>query len=306
MKEYISSIRPNGVLKPDYEFFDNFQQELYDKHAYILDKLRPIPNFWHYDAKKGQKVYRWLYSHNYYKSYAEKFRYKKDTAKRVLEIGVNTGYSMLLWERYFQNATIYGIDIDLNIEHLGKNPKQLCKDYDRIKLFEFDACNKKNVENFVKDNKGKFDVIIEDGSHLGHHQILSTLLYMPLLKENGIMVIEDIGLYWIADRDHYMIMDNGFKKNNTTESEFDREKEFGMPMYEYFMLNYKKISKDPSHKLYPFTINPKDIELLDNIDVEWIDPYTSHISLRDYNIKGENNNLRVEGNSKMAFLTHKK
>ena len=59
-------------------------------------------------------------------------------------------------------------------------------------------------------------------------------------------------------------------------------------------------------KLYDFTINPKDIELLENIDVEWIEPYTSNISLRDYNIKGENNNLIVEGNSKMAFLTHKK
>jgi len=284
MKEYISSIRPNGILKPDYKFFDDFQQELYEKHAYILDKLRPIPNFWHYDPKQGEKIYRWLYSHNYYKSYAEKFRYKKDTAKRVLEIGVNAGYSMLLWERYFQNATIYGIDIDLSISHWGITPKQLCKDYERIKLFEFDACNQKNVLDFVKTNKGEFDIIIEDGSHLGHHQILSTLLYMPLLSKNGIMVIEDIGLQY-GDNEDYMY-----------ES---------MPMYEYFMLNYNKIKKDPSHKLYPFVINVNDIELLDNINVEWVNPYTSNILLKDMNLKGENNTLTIEGNSKMAFLTHK-
>jgi hypothetical protein len=282
MKDYLYSIRPNGNIKPDYKFFEDFQQELYDKYAYILDKLKPIPNFWHYDTLQGIKSYRWLYSHNYYKSYAEKFSTKRQSAKRVLEIGVNAGYSMLLWERYFQNAEIFGIDIDLSISHWGVSATELLKDYERIKLFEFDACKKENLDLLGKE---KFDIIIEDGSHLGHHQILSTLYYMPLLKKDGIMVIEDIGLQY-GDNEDYVY-------NN-------------MPMYEYFMLNYKSISKNIYHKLYPFTINKNDIELLDNINIEWIDPHSCHLLLKDHNVKGDNHTFKVEGNSKMAFLTHKK
>jgi len=79
-----------------------------------------------------------------------------------------------------------------------------------------------------------------------------------------------------------------------------------MPMYEYFMEKYTDISKDVFHKLNPFTLNHKDIKLLDNINVEWIDPFTSYIKLEDINILGQNKEMIVEGNSKMAFLTYKK
>ena len=305
MKNYINSIRPNGVIKEiDYDFFNDFQLEIYNKYAYQLDKLKPYPTFWNYDAKKGEKVFRYMYSHNYYLEYAKKFQSKRDSALKVLEVGVNTGHSLLMWERYFPNATIYGIDIDLSITHLGVNPKELTKDYDRIKLFEFDACKKENVDKFLKENGGDFDIIIEDGSHLGHHQILSTFLYMPLLKKNGIMVIEDIGLYYKAQKEHYMIME--YKKNETTKSEFNREKEFGMPMYEYFMLNYNTIKEQVFHKLNPFTLNKNDIKLLDSVNVDWIDPFTSYIKLEDMNILGQSKDMEVEGNSKMAFLTYKK
>jgi hypothetical protein len=287
MKNYINSIRPNGVIKEiDYDFFNDFQIEIYNKYAYQLDKLKPYPTFWYYDAKKGEKAFRYMYSHNYYLEYAKKFQSKKNSALKVLEIGVNSGHSILLWERYFSNAMIYGIDIDLSTNHLGVNPKELTKDYDRIKLFEFDACKKENVDNFLKENGGDFDIIIEDGSHLGRHQILSTFLYMPLLKKDGIMVIEDIGLFYNENKEDYMVS--------------------GVPMYEYFMLNYNSIKEQVFHKLNPFTLNKNDIKLLDSINVEWIDPFTSYIKLEDVNLLGQNKDMEVEGNSKMAFLTYKK
>lgn len=300
MKNYINSIRPNGVVKYiDYDFFNDFQLEIYNKYAYQLDKLKPYPTFWYYDAKKGEKVFRYMYSHNYYLEYAKRFQSKRNSALKVLEIGVNTGHSVLMWERYFPNATIYGIDIDLSITHLGINPKELTKDYDRIKLFEFDACNKSNVDNFFKENGGDFDIIIEDGSHLGHHQILSTLYYMPLLKENGIMVIEDIGLFYNKNKEDYMVLEEIIATN-------EREKEYGIPIYEYYMKNYNTIKEQVFHKLNPFTLNQNDIKLLDNINVDWIDPMGSVIKLKDVNLLAQNKDMEVEGNSKMAFLTYKK
>jgi len=293
----------------DYKFFTDFQKELYNEHGYMLDKLNNTTDFWHYNSITGQKTYKDIYAHNYYLQYAKKFENKRMSALKVLEIGVNHGYSLLLWERYFPNAQIYGIDIDLSHTARGKTPKELLKDKERIQLFEFDACDKKKVDEFVKENGGDFDIIIEDGSHLGHHQILSTHYYMPLLKKDGIMVIEDIGLYYGVKEEDYMgvdAIDLGYNHNNTTKEEYQREKAWGQPIYECFMLNYKDIQKDVFHRLNVFTLNENDMELLDNIDVEWIDPVISTTYLEDIDLQSNNGVMRGSGIAKMAFLTYKK
>jgi len=284
----------------DYKFFTDFQKELYNEHGYMLDKLNNTTDFWYYNSITGQKSYRDVYAHNYYLQYAKKFDSKRMSALKVLEIGVNHGYSLLLWERYFPNAQIYGIDIDLSHTARGKTPKELLKDKKRIKLFEFDACDKKKVDEFVKENGEDFDIIIEDGSHLGHHQILSTFYYMPLLKENGIMVIEDIGLYYQSDIDDYMI-----SQLNPDAVFVNGDKIYGTPIYEYFMLNYKKIKNNISHKLNVFTLNKNDMKLLDNIDIEWIEPFNSQIIFEDIDLQSQNATMRESGIAKMAFLTYK-
>ena len=40
--------------------------------------------------------------------------------------------------------------------------------------------------------KFKFDIIIEDGFHLLSNQIITLNKYLPLLKEDGILIIEDV------------------------------------------------------------------------------------------------------------------
>ena len=44
-------------------------------------------------------------------TYNDLFCFRKDNIKKILEVGINTGGSILLWRDYFQNANIYGIDI---------------------------------------------------------------------------------------------------------------------------------------------------------------------------------------------------
>ena len=109
----------------------------------------------------------------------------KNTAKNILEIGVLEGGSIKLWHDYFKNATIFGFDIENKI----KVPEILSKK--RIKLnLNQNAYNK----NFVKKNFNniKFDFLIDDGPHILASMICFIRYYLPLLQNDGVLIIEDI------------------------------------------------------------------------------------------------------------------
>jgi len=106
----------------------------------------------------------------------------RENIKSILEIGVLNGKSLLMWQEYFSNSVIYGIDI---------NPD--CKKYesDRIKIFIGDQ----NDEEFLKKVKseiGECDIILDDGSHITKHQIKTFNILYDSLKKGGYYVIEDI------------------------------------------------------------------------------------------------------------------
>jgi hypothetical protein len=93
-----------------------------------------------------------------------------------------------MWEEYFPNATIHGVDI---------NPE--CKKYEsgRIKITVADQGNESQLKELEK--LGPFDLIVDDGSHFCRHQILSFKTLFPFVKKGGIYVIEDAATsYWPA------------------------------------------------------------------------------------------------------------
>ena len=118
-------------------------------------------------------------SHSYIPHlYEDLFKDRRESCKRLLEIGVQRGGSLRLWEKYFPNADIYGIDN-------GKSKHFKPVDEGRIKTIVTDA---------YKLDLGlpKFDVIIDDGPHDLSSQAMSLSLYLKRLKEYGIMIIEDV------------------------------------------------------------------------------------------------------------------
>jgi cephalosporin hydroxylase len=114
----------------------------------------------------------------------------KDKVEAVLEIGVDKGGSILLWERYFPNAKIYGVDISSVPEDL--------KNSERIVLFpKTNAYDTTFIEN-IKDIK--FDIIIDDGSHNLEDIKFVIQHYAPLLAKGGCLYIEDIkNTSWIEE-----------------------------------------------------------------------------------------------------------
>ena len=92
-----------------------------------------------------------------------------------------------MWRQYFTNATIYGIDILPKERVLD----ELIQD-DRVVLYtKTDAYDKDFVcINFKNKN---FDMLLDDGPHSLESQKKFIELYSPLLSENGILIIEDVG-----------------------------------------------------------------------------------------------------------------
>lgn len=130
-------------------------------------------------------------THSYLQLYDTLLNPIKKTAKNILEVGIGdfgpkNGGSLLLWRKYFTNATIYGIDI----LPLNRVLDELIKD-NSIKLFtEADAYN----QSFIAKNLNniRFDFLIDDGPHTLKSQEQFIELYSPLLSEHGILIIEDI------------------------------------------------------------------------------------------------------------------
>ena len=113
--------------------------------------------------------------------YSELFYEIQESAKNILEIGIDHGGSILLWKDYFSNATIYGIDIH--------NKNDIFKEKDRLKILHKDAYDEKFIKSIPENN---FDLIIDDGPHTLKSMTSFLDGYQSKLNKNGIIVIEDV------------------------------------------------------------------------------------------------------------------
>ena len=88
-------------------------------------------------------------THSYLSLYQNLLISKKETAKNVLEVGIYNGGSIKLWNDFFINANVYGVDIiNSNVVWVG------IKNNDKIILHtSCDAYNKNFViKNFLNKN----------------------------------------------------------------------------------------------------------------------------------------------------------
>jgi hypothetical protein len=140
--------------------------------------------------------------HTYSPSYYELLNPIKHQIKNMLEIGIGNiplmtqiipegyipGASIKAWRDFFPNATVYAVDI---------LPEVLFED-ERIKTYQLDQSSIESIQNFINIVKKEtsedfiFDYIIDDGSHIIDHMIISGYEFPKYLKKDGIYIIEDI------------------------------------------------------------------------------------------------------------------
>ena len=121
------------------------------------------------------------HEHHYVSSfYEENFIKFKNNKINLIEIGVQFGGSLYLWNDYFQQGNIYGVDVvDLTDEAINSLP--------RINKFLNNAYDAEFVKTLPD-----FDIVIDDGPHTLDSFIKCIDLYLPKVKSGGFLIIEDI------------------------------------------------------------------------------------------------------------------
>jgi len=132
-------------------------------------------------------------SHWYTQHYRRYFEPLKNKRLNLLEIGVGGydklgegGESLRMWKAYFRSGRIVGIDIH---------------DKTRFREHRVDIrqCDQTDSEALLRlsSEYGGFDIIIDDGSHINEHVVKTFGILFPLLRQNGIYVVEDTQTaYW--------------------------------------------------------------------------------------------------------------
>lgn len=120
------------------------------------------------------------YDHNYLEKYEFFLRKFKDTPFNLLELGVFHGDSLRMWQEYFLQAEIFGVDI-----------QESCRQYasDRINVIIADLSDEAEL---IKLYDVRPSVIIDDASHLWSHQIKALFSLWHCLPHGGVYIIEDM------------------------------------------------------------------------------------------------------------------
>lgn len=124
--------------------------------------------------------------HRYYPLFIERFR-NLSADFGMVEIGIDNSYSLKTWLEYFPKPYIYGIDIKLSQKG------------DRYTISGLDQSKADQLQNYAKSSVShKIFFVIDDGSHIPEHQILTfDIFFRDLLLPGGVYIIEDIETsYW--------------------------------------------------------------------------------------------------------------
>lgn len=162
--------------------------ELFDCNEDVL-ALRKI-----LDTKGSDKGSK----HQYDLIYANLLRIKKNEKISILEIGLGTnkadtpsnmgkggfpGASLKAWKEYFPQGVIVGCDID----------SRILFQEERITTYELDQTSAASWRKFLAQVQiNEFDLIIDDGLHAPFPNLSTIKETLPLLTNDGILVIEDI------------------------------------------------------------------------------------------------------------------
>jgi hypothetical protein len=107
------------------------------------------------------------------------------------------GASLRAWRDFFAKGSVHGMDIQ---------PDCLFTE-ERIATHHCNSTDAAHVGAWRQLTGLTFDIIVDDGSHLGQHQLATLENLWPLLKPGGYYVIEDVVPDSIVSREPHKVHD---------------------------------------------------------------------------------------------------
>ena len=134
-------------------------------------------------AKPSKQDYKKIIAHGYAKIYEKYLKDNKDRVLNIIELGSFYGNASAAFFFYFKNAKIYSADI---------NPDMYLYSSERLKNFFTDTSSRSSIEKNIINKDIKFDLIIEDASHMLKDQIISLFTLFRTLNSGGLFIVEEI------------------------------------------------------------------------------------------------------------------
>lgn len=125
--------------------------------------------------------------HDYLRKYEKYLPFNRYNGISILEIGVLDGASLKTWNEYYFKSSIVGIDV---------NPD--CKKYESESIkIEIGSQTDMDFLDFIIEKYPKFDMIIDDGSHINSDVIQTFKKLFQHLNPQGVYIVEDTCTsYW--------------------------------------------------------------------------------------------------------------
>lgn len=144
--------------------------------------------------------------HEYTLIYETYFAPLRDKPIRLLEIGVLNGASLRMWQDYFPNSYILGVDCDDKPELRAEG----------LNVLKADATKKESWQQIVREmyyetaldpRPDIFDIIIDDGRHSTYSIVQSFTCGFPLLRSGGLYIAEDCHAGFLDEfrRDNHLL-----------------------------------------------------------------------------------------------------
>ena len=177
-----------------------------EKGDSVLDEIIKFQQLFHSSDKTFRHGYHWFYGRH-----LSRYRSKEDLA--ILEIGGRRGDSAIAWTEYFgQHAKIDMITYGGKGDKLKfENPTIGCKrdgngaqGCGQIHMFYCDQSDVKKLQSDVVTHRPDgWDIVIDDGSHVPAHNVISFEALWKNLRPGGIYVVEDIETSYYQDSTIY-------------------------------------------------------------------------------------------------------
>jgi hypothetical protein len=115
----------------------------------------------------------------YYEKWFEPHRFDCS----ILEIGVMTGGSLLLWQRYFDSVVLAGVDLRNGFNQPLPFQATICADWH----WAVDSTDPQQVPEL-----DQYQFVIDDGAHDEYSQIKTFQNYWQFVQPGGTYFVEDI------------------------------------------------------------------------------------------------------------------
>ena len=210
----------------------------------------------YFEGNPDRLIHKWMH---YFDIYHRHFAPWRGRPVTVVEFGVFHGGSLQMWKHYFgRDARIFGVDIEPRCKEMEER---------QVEILIGDQEDREFLRS-VREHVGPVDIVIDDGGHQMHQQIVTFEELFPHVQPHGVYLCEDLHTSYVSS------YGGGYRKEGTF---VERAKSLVDGLHGFYE---GKPQVDPALRADDFTRSAHSLHFYDSIVVIEKRPMSPPKSLR--------------------------